>query len=143
MFPQQAISGQRCRFLSADAAATRRAPGRRHRGRVFTVPTRGRRNKQEARSGARGIVPDQMGGEASWEQGALAPGAPVNLCPESVTSRCGSLTRAKYSSFSFESFLVSGPLGSPPSRPTPFYRESPGWARRGRWLERLGPLSAS
>lgn len=35
VFPQQAISGQRCRFLSADAAATRRAPGRRHRGRVI------------------------------------------------------------------------------------------------------------
>ena len=59
-----------------------------------------------------GSVPAQMGGEASSELDATSPGAPVNLCPESVTSsRCGSLPGAKNSSFSFESFLVPGCLG--------------------------------
>lgn len=95
-----------------------------------------------------GSVPAQMGGEAS-EQDATSPGAPVNLCPESVTSsRCGSLPGAKNSSFSFESFLVPGclgPLGLPISyRPTEKkkkrQRES---APRGRALGRPGPLSTS
>ena len=62
--------------------------------------------------GGGGGVPAQMGGEASSELDATSPGAPVNLCPESVTSsRCGSLPGAKNSSFSFESFLVPGCLG--------------------------------
>ena len=65
-------------------------------------------------AGLWGGVLDQMGGEASSELGAPTPCAPVNLCPESVTSsRCGSLPGAKNSSFSFESFLVPGCLGPP------------------------------
>lgn len=41
VFPQQAISGPRGRFRSADAAATRWAPGRRHRGPVIHGPDPG------------------------------------------------------------------------------------------------------
>lgn len=75
--------------------------------------------KRAAGLGAEGGVPGQMGPEAS-ELGSASPDAPVNLCPESVTSSCrGSLPGAKNSSFSFESFLVSESFGSPhPRRPT-------------------------
>lgn len=81
-------------------------------------------------------VPGQMGGEASSELGASIPGAPVNLCPESVTSSCcGSLPGVKNSSFSFESFLVSGSSGSPhPRRPT---EKQPG-GPRGRAAGKAG-----
>lgn len=85
----------------------------------------------QARGGVEGDVPGQMGRDASSEMGTSTPGTPVNLCPESVTSSCcGSLPSAKNSSFSFESFLVSGSSRSPrPHRPTEKKRgggEAPG-----------------
>lgn len=98
----------------------------------------------QAGSGVVGGVPDQMGGEASSELGAPTPCAPVNLCPESVTSsRCGSLPGAKNSSFSFESFLVPGCLGPPglsiSRRPAEKKRGGP----QGRAARKARPPSAS
>lgn len=62
VFPQQAISGPRGRFRSADAVATRRAPGRRHRGRVIHGPDPGAAlPKQAARLGGRGEYPGPDG----------------------------------------------------------------------------------
>ena len=97
-------------------------------------------------AGGGGSVPAQMGGEASSELDATSPGAPVNLCPESVTSsRCGSLPGAKNSSFSFESFLVPGclgPLGLPIScLPTEEKKKKKNTERAaGEGARKAGPL---
>lgn len=82
VFPQQAISGTRGRFRSADAAATRRAPGRRHRGRVIHGPDPGAAQPKQA-LGLRGRCPEPDGRGSRWELCAPTPDAPVNLCPES------------------------------------------------------------
>lgn len=73
VFPQQAISGPRGRFRSADAAATRWAPGRRHRGPVIHGPDPGAARPKQA-AGLGGWVPGQMGREAPSELGAATPG---------------------------------------------------------------------
>lgn len=72
VFPQQAISGQRGRFRSADAAATRRAPGRRQRRPVIHGLNPGVASPNRRRGGGGG-VPGQRGGEASLELGAPTP----------------------------------------------------------------------
>lgn len=96
----------------------------------------------QAGGGVGGVgIPSQMGGEASWKLCAPTPGAPLNLCPESVTSRYGSLPGAKNSSFSFESFLVSGPSGSPHLEPS--HREKIGRAAADGWKSRAPCLPPS
>lgn len=111
-------------------------------GGQFTAPTRGRRGPGRRRGFVAGRgSPGQMGGDASSGLGAHTAGAPVNLCPESVTSRCGSLPRAKNSSFSFESFVVSGPSGAPHlARP---HREKSLGGPLQRAAGKAGPLPVS
>lgn len=94
-----------------------------------------------ARGGVEGDGPGQRGRDVSPEMGTSTPGTPVNLCPESVTSSCcGSLPGAKNSSFSFESFLVSGSSRPPrPHRPA----ETKRGGRPGGKLERQVPWPPS
>lgn len=85
VFPQQAISGPRGRFRSADAAATRRAPGRRHRGRVIHGPNPGAAQPERAAGlgGGGGGVPGQMGREAS-ELGSPPLPTPQSICVQNL-----------------------------------------------------------
>lgn len=86
VFPQQVISGPRRRFRSADAVASGRAPGRSHRGPGIHGRDRGATPPKQATGLGCPIL------SRSLSSCLLpAPATPVNLCPESVTSRCGSL----------------------------------------------------